>query len=100
MTNQETRFPDCCDAEARAQLQKMRTGYYEVPAYHRRWSTEETALLFSLANAGYGISFIAVKLGRSELSVVSKMRSLSIFKPVYKNRKEREAKAQADQMEG
>ena len=97
MTDQKNTF---IDDEIRAQLREMRTGYYEVSAYHRRWSTEEIELLFSLANAGYGISFIAVKLGRSELSVVSKMRSLSIFKPVYKNRKEREAKAQADQMEG
>ena len=97
MTDQKNTF---IDDEIRAQLREMRTGYYEVSAYHRRWSTEETALLFSLANAGYGISFIAVKLGRSELSVVSKMRSLSIFKPVYKNRKERETKAQTDQMEG
>ena len=97
MTDQENRFTDYCDAEIRAQLQKMRMEYYEVPTYRKRWSIEELELLRRLAKAGYGI---AVTLDRSERAVASKMRERSIFKPVYKNRKEREAKAQTDQMEG
>jgi len=94
MTDQKNTFTD---NEIRAQLREMRTGYYEVPTYHKRWTPEEIEFLVDKAGAGYGISYIAVTLGRSENSVIAKMRSLSLFKPVYKNCKERKAK---EQMEG
>ena len=82
MPNKENNLPDYCDAEARKKLQKMRTGFYEVPAYHKRWLPEEIEYLADRAGEGYGISYIAVMLGRSENSVIAKMRSLSVFKPI------------------
>lgn len=94
MSDQKNTF---IDDEIRAQLREMRMGYYEVSAYHKRWTPEEIEFLIKKAGAGYGISYIAVMLGRSENSVIAKMRSLELFKPVYKSCKERKA---AERMEG
>ena len=94
MSDQKNTF---IDDEIRAQLREMRTGYYEIPAYRKHWTPEEIEFLIEKAGAGYGISYIAVTLGRSENSVIAKMRSLELFKPVYKSCKERKA---TERMEG
>ncbi len=91
MSDNKNTLPDYCDAEVRIKLQKMRTGYYEIPAYRKHWTPEEIEFLIDKAGAGYGISYIAVTLGHSENSVIAKMRSLELFKPVYKSCKERKA---------
>lgn len=97
MHDNENGFSNYCDTELRKRLQQMRSGYYVIPVYHRRWLPEEIEFLIEKAGAGYGISYIAVMLGRSENSVIAKMRSLELFKPVYKSCKERKA---TERMEG
>jgi len=94
MHDNENGFSDYCDAELRKRLQQMRSGYYVIPVYRRRWLPEEIEFLIEKAGAGYGISYIAVALGRSENSVIAKMRLLGFFKPVYKSCKERKANEQ------
>ena len=52
----------------------------------RRWNPEEVQYLERLFNEGYGISYIAVKLHRTEVAVYNKIRSLDLYSPKTKSK--------------
>ena len=62
------------------ELKKRRFGYQKLDRYRETWTEENDLELAGLFNEGYGISEIAVTMGRSERAVFQRLSTQKRFK--------------------
>ena len=67
----------------RKQLQDMRVSYHEHKIYRKIWDSTENDELKRLFYDGYGISDIAVCIGRSEKATIKQIDKLELYKKIY-----------------
>ena len=70
--------------DVRHVLRNMRTNYYEIENYREPWNEVDNDILRNLFYGGYGISYIAVYLGRSERATFKQVENLELFRRIYK----------------
>ena len=72
------------------ELKKRRFGYQKLDRYRETWTEENDLELAGLFNEGYGISEIAVTMGRSERAVFQRLSTQKRFKQMNRQKRERQ----------
>jgi len=74
----------------RQQLRNMRFHYHEIENYRLPWNGDDCLNLKELYCEGYGISEIAIRLGRSELATIKQIEKMEMHKKVYNTSEKKE----------
>lgn len=75
---------------AREQILKLRCGHPEIDNRNGYWSDEDVKKLQKMFDEGIGISEIAVRMGRTEVSVSQRLLALGCFQPQTRSRKHKD----------